>query len=28
MITPAGFEHYFEEMVELLQKSPGPPGSK
>jgi mannose-6-phosphate isomerase-like protein (cupin superfamily) len=25
MISPAGFEQYFEEMVELLQKSPGPP---
>lgn len=25
MITPAGFEHYFEEMVELLQKSPARP---
>jgi len=25
MISPAGFEHYFEEMVELLQKSAGSP---
>ena len=25
MISPAGFERYFEEMVELLQKSPGHP---
>jgi quercetin dioxygenase-like cupin family protein len=25
MISPAGFEHYFEEMVELLERSAGPP---
>ena len=25
LISPAGFEGYFDEMVELLQKSPGPP---
>ncbi|MDF2754066.1 MAG: cupin protein [Gaiellaceae bacterium] len=25
LISPAGFEHYFEEMVELLRTSPGPP---
>ena len=25
MISPAGFEHYFEQMVELLEKSAGAP---
>jgi hypothetical protein len=24
-ISPAGFERYFEEMVDLLEKSSGPP---
>jgi len=25
VISPAGFERYFEEMVELLESTPGPP---
>jgi hypothetical protein len=25
VISPGGFEHYFEEMVELLASSAGPP---